>query len=104
MCDGITILPSKIIQINNDLALCEDGSVWAINDARTTPYIWVCVHPPHQPPTHAADLEEALDALKKLNDVDIDDEYGVQQAIFKNADRVLQKHGMQICQPPNYEA
>lgn len=86
-------LPSKIVQYDcaKDVALCQDGSVWYYEH---TEKIWLRMHPPHEPPTHAADLAEALDALKKLNDVDIDDEYGVQQAIFKNADRVLKKHGM----------
>lgn len=55
-----TILPSKVIQIGNDLALCEDGSIWAITEARTTPYTWVCIHPPHQPSTQPDDFKEAL--------------------------------------------
>jgi hypothetical protein len=86
--------------------LCEDGSVWS--------YFYNAFHPSgfrllvaaelKKECEHAADLAEALDALQKLNDVDIDDEYGVQQAIFKNADRVLQKHGMQVFQQPKSES
>lgn len=60
MSDGTTILPSKIKLIANDRALCEDGSVWAITDDQTTPYTWVCVHPPHQPSTQSDDFKEAL--------------------------------------------
>lgn len=66
MYDGTIILPSKIKLIANDLALCEDGSIWAIHDARTTPYTWVCVCPPYQPPTQDAELKEALDVIESI--------------------------------------
>lgn len=66
MSDGTIILPSKIKLIANDRALCEDGSIWAIDDARTTPFTWVCVHPPHEPQKPAADLTEALDVIESI--------------------------------------
>ena len=108
MSEKVSAIASKIVSASDATGgngrqawvVCEDGSMWlyALRDRS-----WWQIHPPYEKPTHAADLAEVLDALKKLNDVDIDDEYGVQQAIFKNADRVLQKHGMQVYQPPNYE-
>ena len=90
MSDGTIILPSKIIQIGNDLALCADGSVWAINDARTTPYSWVCIHPPHQPSTQSADLEEALDVIKSIM-TNPDNDF--QQTCWRRAWDILKKHG-----------
>jgi len=109
VAEQVERLTSKIVQVEEIYCesqyvawmLCEDGSVWIYDDKKST---YRNIHPPHEPPAHAADLAEALDALKKLNDVDIDDEYGVQQAIFKNADRVLQKHGMQVFQQPKSES
>ena len=66
MSDKTTILPSKVIQIGNDLALCEDGSIWAITETRTTPYTWVCIHPPHEKDTLAWELSEALDVVESM--------------------------------------
>jgi len=61
MSDETTILPSKIIQINNDQLLCEDGSVWVRHFKK-----WKLIHPPHQPSTQSDDFKEALHWLEVL--------------------------------------
>lgn len=124
MADGTIILPSKVIQIDNDLALCADGSVWAINDARTTPYSWVCIHPPHEPPaqagniaamrhdrqltddeikrivnppTQAADLAEALEVLRNIIETDCELYCPTEIEIrqaYEAAEALLKKHGI----------
>lgn len=90
MSDKTTILPSKVIQIGNDLALCEDGSIWAINDDRTTPFTWVCVCPPYQPPTQDAELTEALDVIESIM-TNPDNDF--QQTCWRRAWDILKKHG-----------
>ncbi len=58
-------LPSKIVQYNNtdDVALCEDGSVWYYYDPEKK---WTQIHPPHKPPAQAADLAEAVSLMWNL--------------------------------------
>jgi len=69
VAEQVKRLSSKIVQYNNtdDVALCEDGSVWYY-DARPDCKKWTQIHPPHEPPTQAADLAEALAALRNLVD------------------------------------
>ena len=88
-------LPSKIVQYNNtdDVALCEDGSVWYYYDPEKK---WTQIHPPHEPPKQAADLAEALKVLRMLAEYACFD-YGKQHAqcleAFNRAWETLRKHG-----------
>jgi hypothetical protein len=63
MNEEVKRLPSKIVQYGNGCALCEDGSLWCYNYIEK---IWTQQHPPHEPPTQAADLAEALALLRRL--------------------------------------
>jgi hypothetical protein len=94
VAEQVEKLPSKIVQYNNtdDVALCEDGSVWYY-DARPDCKKWTQVHPPHEPPTHAADLAEALEVLRSLwSETEPDSAEGAKA--YGAAARVLQKHGV----------
>jgi hypothetical protein len=89
-------LPSKIVQYDdvNAIALCDDGSIWEY--FRQTK-IWAQIHPPHEPPTHAADLAEALKMLRKvLNISDIKKDHTRHESIsaFAEAYDLLRKHGV----------
>ena len=89
-------LPSRIVQYEyfDDVALCEDGSVWYYSG---TEKIWTQIHPPHEPPTHAADLAEALEMLRKvLNNSDIKKNHTRDESIYAFADAydLLRKHGV----------
>jgi len=72
---------SRIVQIDGEHALCEDGSVWVQYENRQAPYMWVLASPPHEPPKletfwtmdyprqlneQAADITEVLDALESI--------------------------------------
>ncbi len=57
---------SRIVQIDGEHALCEDGSVWLQQQAHRVPYMWVCVSPPHEPPTQSDEFKEALHWLEVL--------------------------------------
>lgn len=85
-------LPSKIVQYNNadDVALCEDGSVWEYLNIHM---IWRQIHPPHEPPKQAVDLAEALEVLRALwSETEPDSAAGAKA--YGAAARVLQKHGV----------
>ena len=87
---------SRIVQIDGEHALCEDGSVWLQQDNRQVPYMWVIASPPHKPPTQAADLAEALKVLRMLAEYACFD-YGKNHAqcleAFNMAWETLKKHG-----------
>jgi hypothetical protein len=57
---------SRIVQIDGEHALCDDGSIWVQYENRQPPYMWVLVSAPHKPPTQSDDLEEVLDALESI--------------------------------------
>jgi hypothetical protein len=89
-------LPSKIVQIANSSgaydawALCEDGSVWCFDlNLRN----WTEMHPPHKPPTQAADLAEALEILRRLTDalLPVTKDAAV---LIQDARKILNKHGV----------
>jgi hypothetical protein len=65
MSERVERLPSKIVQYDdyNNVALCEDGSVWEYFHMSK---LWAQIHPPHEPPTQSAELEEALSMLRRL--------------------------------------
>ena len=89
----LKVLPSKIVQIDGPNALCEDGSVWTYVE---TGRQWAEVHPPHKPPTQAADLAEALAVLRTLAEYACIDHGKNQSECLKAFDRaweVLRKHG-----------
>ncbi len=78
MAEQVERLPSKIVQVSGDgsedqsmaYVLCEDGSMWIYQPThskyRQTHGEYQQVHPPHEPPTQAGDLAEALAALRNL--------------------------------------
>ena len=95
----VSVLPSKIVQIVNisnsnyysAWLLCDDGSLWV--KANTAAPIFDQVHPPHEPPTQAADLAEALEVLRALwSETEPDSAAGAKA--YGAAARVLQKHGV----------
>lgn len=81
-------LPSKIVQIDGDQALCEDGSLWVYYLRK-----WRQVHPAHEPPTHAADLAEALEVLRRLENSFWPMSYDA-AVLFQDVRLVLKKHGI----------
>ena len=83
---------SRIVEIDGEHALCEDGSVWVQYENRQAPYMWVLVSPPHKPPTQSADLAEALKVLRYLfNSVEPVCEAGWDA--YRDAEKFLDKHG-----------
>jgi hypothetical protein len=89
----LKVLPSKIVQIDGPNALCEDGSVWTYVE---TGRQWAEVHPPHKPPTQAADLAETLEVLRMLAEYAQIDHGKNQSQCLKAFDRAwetLRKHG-----------
>ena len=92
-------LPSRIVQYygDNDCALCEDGSLWCHSYMEK---MWTQLHPPHKPPTHAADLAEALEVLRNIIETDCElycpTEIEIRQA-YEAADALLKKHGVNPC-------
>ena len=86
---------SRIVQIDGEHALCEDGSVWVQYENRQAPYMWVLASPPHKPPTQAADLAEALEVLRSIayyvrsNMINL----GTLREIVADANKLLDKHG-----------
>ena len=90
-------LTSKIVQVEEKYVqgghlawmLCEDGSVWICNDGKNE---YRQVHPPHEPPAQAADLAEALKALRYLfNSFEPVCETGWDA--YRDAEKLLEKHG-----------
>jgi hypothetical protein len=65
MSERVERLPSKIVQYDdyNNVALCENGSVWEYFHMSK---LWAQIHPPHEPPKQADDLSEALKVLRRL--------------------------------------
>ncbi len=122
MAEQVKRLPSKIVQYNNadDVALCEDGSVWYYYDREKK---WTQIHPPHQPPTQAgtisamrhdrqltddeiermakpptqaADLAEALEVLRCLmNKATLRVGCDISVRAFQRAESLLEKHGIE---------
>lgn len=101
----VSVLPSKIVQIVNipnsnyysAWLLCDDGSLWV--KANTAAPIFDRVHPPHEPPAHAADLAEALEVVSNLVDwgcvamaADIES-----REAFLAAEELLKKHRGKTC-------
>jgi hypothetical protein len=78
VAEQVERLPSKIVQVSGDgsedqsmaYVLCEDGSMWVYNhwhsEYRQTNGEYQQIHPPHKPPTHAADLAEAVSLMWNL--------------------------------------
>ncbi len=98
MAEQVTRLPSKIVQYNNtdDVALCEDGSVWYY-DARPDCKKWTQIHPPHEPQTNSSDLAEALEVVRNIIETDCEwyrpTEIEIRQA-YEAAEALLKKHGI----------
>lgn len=95
MSERVERLPSKIVQYDdyNNVALCEDGSVWEYFRTRKW---WAQIHPPHQPPTQSADLAEALSVLRRLvvhACVDSGHDAAKSVEAFVDARALLKKHG-----------
>jgi hypothetical protein len=87
---------SRIVQIDGEHALCEDGSVWLQQDNRQVPYMWVLASPPHKPTTQLDDLGEALAVLRMLAEYACIDHGKNQSQCLKAFDRAwetLRKHG-----------
>ncbi len=101
MSERVERLPSKIVQYDdhNNVALCENGSVWEYFHMSK---LWAQIHPPHEPPKvetphtmdclrilneQSAELQEALDALESIMtnpDNDFQPTFGLE---------ILRKHG-----------
>ncbi len=101
MAEQVKRLSSKIVQYNStdDVALCEDGSVWYY-DNRPDCKTWRQIHPPHEPPTQAADLAEALEVVRNIIETDCEwycpTEIEIRQA-YEAAEALLKKHGVDQC-------
>ena len=83
----VKILPSKVMHLDGWNVLCEDGSVWQMSDPNQQ-VEWTQLHPPHEPPKHAADLAEALDVVCHLVHHPCPD-------AFEAAESLLKRHGIQ---------
>jgi len=81
---------SRIVQIDGEHALCEDGSVWVQYENRQAPYMWVVASPPHKPENQYVDIEEAIEALRALF-VEVKAETKACERAMGNANRVLNK-------------
>jgi len=93
---------SRIVQIDGEQALCEDGSVWVQYENRQAPYMWVVVSPPHKPSEVVTPY--TMDCLRQLNEqaADITEVLDALESIMTNPDNdfqptfaleILQKHG-----------
>jgi hypothetical protein len=95
MNETVNRLTSKIVQYDyiDEVALCEDGSVWCYNSHGK---MWTQIHPPHEPPTESGDLAEALAVLRMLAEYACIDHGKKQPQSLKAFDRAwetLRKHG-----------
>jgi hypothetical protein len=95
MNERVERLPSKIVQYDdyNNVALCENGSVWEYFHMSK---LWAQIHPPHEPQTNSSDLGEALAVLRMLAEYACIDHGKKQPQSLKAFDRAwetLKKHG-----------
>jgi hypothetical protein len=102
MFEEVRRLPSKIVQVDqipnssNYVAwiLCEDGSLWVKQPGDG---MYCQRHPPHEPPTQAADLAEALEVVRNIIETDCEwycpTEIEIRQA-YEAAEALLKKHGI----------